>query len=177
MEKFIIKTQHKIDLKQVTRDLEFILQLYPWPKGNQIGLRYREGKDMWQDSHGSIRNKDGVRLAQEKEFSLWNPFTPNYIKECFIKLAEQESEQFGRIRIMRLLPKTGLTVHSDETYRYHLVIETNPNSYFFQVPQDNSPIGYHVPADSYFYKVDTTQSHFVYNGGTTERIHIVACVL
>jgi hypothetical protein len=47
-------------------------------------------------------------------------------------------------------------------------------SYFCHT-KDNSTVvaGQHLPKDGYFYCVDTTQEHFVYNGGKEERIHLV----
>jgi hypothetical protein len=43
------------------------------------------------------------------------------------------------------------------------------------VDSDVSAKCYHIPADGYFYKVDTTKDHFVYNGGWEPRIHLVIC--
>ena len=76
---------------------------------------------------------------------------------------------------MRLLPKTGLSVHSDTSERYHLVIKTNKDAFIAQTMNNIgiAAVCYHIPADTTFYKVDTTKKHFVYNGGNEERIHLV----
>jgi hypothetical protein len=79
---------------------------------------------------------------------------------------------------MRLLPKTGLMMHQDAEKRIHLVITTNKGC-FVSTPEtvedgaDYQIKGYHIPADTHFYKIDTTLYHFVYNAGNTERVHLV----
>jgi hypothetical protein len=78
---------------------------------------------------------------------------------------------------MRLMPKTGLSVHADFECRYHYVLETNKYAYFGEAVNDNelSAKCYNIPADGSFYRVDTTKEHFVYNGGWEPRIHLVIC--
>jgi len=81
---------------------------------------------------------------------------------------------------MRLMPKTGLTVHADSSVRYHYVLETNEYSYIYYISKNTGPIktiGYHLSDDSSFYRINTLQEHYVYNGGNTPRIHIVICPL
>jgi hypothetical protein len=75
------------------------------------------------------------------------------------------------------MPKSGLSVHPDFEHRYHLSIVTNKYSYFGEHvgETDVSAKCYHIPSDGYFYKVDTTREHFVYNGGWEPRIHLVLC--
>ena len=78
---------------------------------------------------------------------------------------------------MRLMPKTGLTVHADFEMRYHYALVTNPNAFFGEKGGENDVAAtcYHIPADGNFYRVDTTRHHFVYNGGWEPRIHLVIC--
>ena len=70
-------------------------------------------------------------------------------------------------------------MHVDEQVRYHFVIETNPAALFFCCfdAGDMRCIGYHVPDDSRWYRVDTRREHFVYNAGWEPRIHLVCCPL
>jgi hypothetical protein len=75
---------------------------------------------------------------------------------------------------MRLMPKTGLSVHADSSVRYHFVLKTNPHAYIAHTFQAGA-LCFHIPADDTFYKVDTTKHHFVYNGGHEPRIHLVVC--
>jgi hypothetical protein len=61
------------------------------------------------------------------------------------------------------------------------VIKTNPHAYIAheiikKIDLSDVPmtgVTYHLPCDSSWYKVDTTQTHYVYNGGSEERIHLV----
>ena len=91
------------------------------------------------------------------------------------ELCKLQNIKIGRARFMRLLPKTGLTVHADNSERYHLVINTNKDAFIAQTMNNGgiAAVCYHIPADGYFYKVDTTKRHFVYNGGQVDRIHLV----
>jgi photosystem II stability/assembly factor-like uncharacterized protein len=110
-----------------------------------------------------------------------NDFTPIIYKTSDYGITWNNSNsqniKLGRVRIMRLMPKRGLTVHRDTSVRYHLVLKTNIDSFFgfrdFLNKDGAVAKCYHMPANGYFYKVDTTKFHFVYNGGKTERIHIV----
>lgn len=184
---FISKTNFSCDLSKIKEDLENLLKVYSWPEmnkekllpGNQIGLTHRpDASDIWLDASGSLYDKNLQKfVAKEQDFKLWNPNTPSYTRKVLEDLAEHEDTAFGRIRFMRLMPKSGLSVHPDFEMRYHLVIDTNKYSYFGEhVGEDNLAAKcYHIPADGYFYKVDTTREHFVYNGGWEPRIHLVVC--
>lgn len=183
---FITKTSVSVNLDQVIADLNSLLAIHPWPEmniekqlpGNQLGITHRPGaENIILDSSGSLYDKKLKEfIAKESDFTLWNPNTPSYTRSIIEKLSEQENTAFGRIRFMRLMPKTGLSVHPDFEMRYHLVINTNKYAYFGEhVGEEVAAKCYHVPADGYFYKVDTTREHFVYNGGWEPRVHLVIC--
>lgn len=186
MNDFITKTSCKVDLEQIQKDLNFILSIYDWPKidyenklpGNQLGITYRpNAENIILDASGSLYDKEKNQfIGKESDFTLWNPNTPSYTRSAIESLAEKEDTKFGRIRFMRLMPKTGLSVHPDFEQRYHLALTTNKFSYFGEhVGQELAAKCYHIPADGYFYKVDTTREHFVYNGGWDPRVHLVIC--
>lgn len=183
---FIKKINFNVDLAKVTDDLKSLLEVYPWPEmnvekqlpGNQLGITHRPGaENIVLDASGSLYDKKLEKfIGKESDFTLWNPNTPSYTRSIIEQLAEYESTAFGRIRFMRLMPKTGLSVHPDFEMRYHLVINTNKYAYFGEhVGEEVAAKCYHVPADGYFYKVDTTREHFVYNGGWEPRVHLVIC--
>lgn len=187
MNNFITKTNFKIDLDRVIADLNTLLGIHPWPEmniekqlpGNQLGITHRPGaENIVLDASGSLYDKQLQKfIAKESDFTLWNPDTPSYTRSIIEQLAEHENTKFGRIRFMRLMPKTGLSVHPDFEQRYHLAIDTNKFAYFGEHVGTTEVAAkcYHVPADGYFYKVDTTREHFVYNGGWEPRIHLVIC--
>lgn len=186
MNDFITKTKFSIDLEKIIADLDQLLQIYPWPEmnihtglaGHQIGLTHRpDAKDVFLDAAGSLYDKETKKfIGKESDFTLWNAATPQYTRNILEQLSEHENTKFGRIRFMRLMPKTGLSVHPDFEKRYHLAVRTNRYAYFgHHIGQDVAAQCYHVPADGYFYKVDTTKEHFVYNGGWEPRVHLVIC--
>lgn len=181
---FIKKLGFGSDLEKMRGELSHILAITDWGMKNQIGLNYREGADdTWHDAAGSLYNRDtGDFVSDEYSFNKWNKL-PEYLAQQLKNLAQLENIKVGRVRFMRLQPKTGLSVHKDREFRYHFVIKTNPHAYIAhemskKIDLSDVPltgITYHIPCDSSWYKVDTTQVHYVYNGGNEERIHLVVC--
>jgi hypothetical protein len=185
--KFIEQIYFPLNLQLMLEELEHIETSVAWPEqrfskngrdyhSNQIGLTHRPGAEFpWYDANGSLYDKsNSVFLAKEGDFTIWNS-VGSYTKKVIDSLAEQYSLRFGRIRYMRLLPKTGLSIHADAEPRYHLALRTTPKALFFDcTPKDDvMATGYHIPADGCFYKVDTTREHTVFNGGWEPRVHLV----
>lgn len=187
MNKFIERLDYSVDLETVKNELQEILYKQYWPEGplgsgvirNQLSLKHKKGAtgNLWFDGIGSLKDDLGNIVSSESDFTEWNPETPPYTKSILEELSKRENVKFGRIRFMRLLSKTGLTIHTDPEIRYHLVIKTNPFALFGHAYTGSEEIAkcYNVPADSYFYKVDTRLGHFVFNGGKDDRIHLVIC--
>jgi len=186
---FITKTKYTADIDLMRKDLNNLLDQYPWPQedihlripGNQIGIRHRPGAvDQFLNSAGGLYDKaTQTFIAKESDFSEFNELTGAYTKKMLEDLAAKEGFTIGRVRYMRLMPKTGLSVHPDFEMRYHYVFETNKYAYFGDSTVDNDVKAkcYHIPADGHFYKVDTTREHFVFNGGWEPRIHLVVCAV
>lgn len=177
MATFIEKTTIQLDHGLMWQDFLQVTNLYNWPMTNQIGLRHRPGAtDSWQDGVGSLYDHESEEhKAVESDFTVWNEHTPEYTKQQIIKLSAEFNFTVGRVRYMRLMPKAGLTVHADTEIRFHYVLETNPYSYVCSHNTSGHAMCYHLPANGFFYQVDTTRPHFVYNGGKAERIHLVIC--
>jgi len=180
---YITKTSLQCDYQTILANVEAIINTVGWKDKNQIGLNFRPGaSNTWFDGIGSLYDKvTGNNIAKESDFTEFNPL-PIYLKTSLENLREAFKIKFGRIRLMRLLPHRGLSVHHDTQTRYHYVINTNPKSYFCFNTQTTDKLEvraqcYHIPADGHWYWVDTTKVHWVYNGGETERIHIVVCAL
>jgi hypothetical protein len=169
-----------VDLTQIKNDLGWVLTQTDWLPENQIGLTHRlkAENNLWKDNVGGLYDKERkVELVSETEFTEFNPDAPSYTRNILYQLADQENFNLGRVRYMLLESKRGLTVHFDTSERYHLVIETNPYAYISHTVKTNSvkAMCYHLPADGHFYQINTRQEHFVYNGGTAPRIHLVIC--
>jgi hypothetical protein len=174
MNEFIQKLDYHVDIQRVRDDLDYILNNHcTWEPDRQIGLRHRDlCENPWKDSVGGLPNKQ-----EELLFSQWNADCPEYTKEILLNLAKQENISWGRIRFMLAGPKQGLSMHYDHQPRYHLVLQTNISAIFGEC-FNHSPVRamcYHIPANGYWYKVDTTREHFVFNGGWEPRIHLVCC--
>lgn len=169
-----------VDLEKIKADLSWVLTQTQWAPENQIGFTYRTNtkNNKWKDCVGSLYDEEKkIELIREDEFTEINDLVPEYTKTVLNLLAQQVGFKLGRVRYMLLESKRGLTVHYDTSVRYHLAIETNPYAYMAHTV--NNPVMkavcYHIPADGSFYCVDTKKEHFVFNGGTDPRIHIVIC--
>jgi len=183
---FIKKLTMLSDLNMINSDFNKILNLSGWGDKNQIGLNRRAGKDnSWFDAAGSLYDSESSDyVADERDYVDWNIGSDWYVRQQIERLETEYNFKCGRVRFMLLRPKTGLSVHRDREYRYHLVLQTNKKSY---VAYNNKTVDikksqlvsesncYHIPADGYWYRVDTTCQHWVYNGGDTDRIHLVVC--
>jgi hypothetical protein len=182
---FIKKLNNTANLDAIKECVEHILLLRPWPNGsiedcsivNQIGLTHRQlATNEWLDASGGGKDNQAGKL--ETEFNVWNKHLPINLIDSITGFAKEHNFTPGRVRLMRLMPKTGLMMHQDTEQRYHLAITTNIGC-FVCTPTTVNPSedyqirGYHIPADGHFYKVDTTVHHFVYNSGNTERVHLV----
>jgi len=184
---FKTKTSIVADIEKLKKDLDHVLSYCSWNWsdqagiGNSIGLNHRPGaKNQWIDNWGSlIDTKTGERKASESDFSTWNDSAPNYTTSIIESLAEVEQFKIGRVRYLRLEKKTGLTVHKDFEPRYHIALKTTPHAFFGKVVNDSELTAkcFNIPEDGYFYRMDTRQEHFVYNGSWEDRIHLVVCAL
>jgi len=174
----IEKLDFKVNMISVLTDIDRILKLSPWDDDHQIGLTHRpRATNLWKDSVGSLYTNGKSSGVSEHEFTELNTQIPETFRTLLLDFAQSQNIKLGRVRIMRALSKRGLTVHRDDSVRYHLVLKTNIDSFFGfrDLKQVDGVVAkcYHMPLDSHFYKVDTTKFHFIYNGGKTERIHLV----
>lgn len=109
--------------------------------------------------------------AREADFSIINDaFRGNAVEELLDKLAFRP----GRVRLMRLAPKSCLSIHADSTRRFHYAVVTSPDCYLVEM-QDNRGVFHHVPADGRLYEMDARMTHTALNAGRSERIHLVIC--
>ena len=111
-----------------------------------------------------------------KKYSFWNEACPLYTQMVIESLSEYIGFKVHRARYLMLLPGLGLPIHTDSTVRYHFPLVTNPKCIFGTVSSIDTfenPQIEHMPINDYFYQVDTTKPHFVFNAGKTPRIHLV----
>lgn len=109
--------------------------------------------------------------ARESDYSVINKeFRGGAIEEMLSTLPFRH----GRVRLMRLAPKTCLSIHADSTRRYHYAVITSPDCYLIEF-QGNRGVFHHVPADGRLYEMDARLTHTAANTGREPRIHIVIC--
>ena len=161
------RTNVQYDIEQILREWESIRPKIVWyGKGSQTALQYAEGQDCpYTDPCGSFTNRVGKTVNEEKDITVLTPAYKNTIFETIIK--EQNAY---RMRVLCRKKQTTYTIHTDVTpFRFHLALITNPDSY---VVYPNRNKLYHVPADGYVYRVDTSVPHTVMNCGP-DRYHLV----
>lgn len=187
---FIKKLNFVSDSDRILNELHTILE-HPeagsiWASKNQVGINSRPAStEPWSDGVGSLLKNSsdyGTLRASESDFTVWNLDEDSYLRQQVVGMAAATGFTPGRVRIMRLKPKTGLRLHPDTEERYHLVLQTNFQAMIghhvredFTERSDLPSLGivYRIPKDNTWYKVDTTEVHWVYNGGNEDRIHVV----
>lgn len=183
---FIKRLEEISDLSKVNEEFNSILSSVGWGQLNQLGFKHRPGAEHpWFDAAGSLFNRQtGELISDESDYSEWTVDSNSYIRQQIEMLERNHGFKCGRVRVMRLMPRSGLSVHQDQEVRYHLVLKTNQKSYIAHRVVDNNPdrsvlpstaVCYHLPMDGTWYEVDTREVHWVYNGGDDERIHLVVC--
>jgi hypothetical protein len=142
-----------------------------WNKLNQFSLR--ETSD-WFEGVGSLYDYDT---------KTWTNATSNFKAPCtkiagtyldhVIKVVEElgqeENVKIGRVRVMRLRPKTCLTLHKDtDEFRFHIPLQTSLKSFFVE-----GGIVERMPVVGRLYRFKTNNWHTAVNASTEDRTHIV----
>lgn len=129
----------------------------------------------WFEGTGSLYDYTQNEFTHHtSEFNKTNPILDGSYLGDAIELVrryakEKDGVNIGRIRLMRLKPKTCYTLHQDpEEFRYHIPIFTNPKAFFVVADE----IG-RMPAAGSLYKFRTNAQHTAVNASFHERIHIV----
>jgi hypothetical protein len=183
---FLKKLDICSDVNKIATELNTILNTNPWTDSNQIGIKFRPGAlNPWRDAVGSLNDPvTRIRLANEVDFTEWVVDNTWYVRQQIHELENNLGIKTGRVRFMNLPPRRGLSVHRDLEVRYHLVLKTNTKSFMslssdmnVEYPSDLpvTALCFNMPQDGHWWRVDTTQTHWVYNGGDTNRIHLVVC--
>ncbi len=131
----------------------------------------------WDKTWGKTTNKEGnltvpdkPKTLQESDFTeLCTAFKGTLFEEVYNTLTSRYS--VGRVRIMNLRPKTGLTWHQDDTYRIHYPMKTQEGC--LMIIEDEVK---HL-TEKTWWKTNTVLKHTAFNGSTAERLHLVATIL
>ena len=143
-------------------------------KHNQLSITGRDGTNV-TDGIGSLWDYDKrMFTASTNDFITVNDdFKDDPYLMCMINAVKEDAEKkgklIGRIRFMRLLPKTCLTLHKDpDEFRYHIPLETGFNCFFVVGEQV-----YRMPTLGETYLLDTRDLHTAVNASIHNRVHIV----
>lgn len=147
---------------------DVVTRVYPlFDRHNQISITSRpDSDDPIYDAVGWL--PDGAR---EADYSMvTEPFRGTAVEALLRKLPFR----YGRTRLMRMRPKSCLSIHADPTPRYHYAITTNPGCFIVGIG-DGAGTFHHIPADGRLYEMDAHRTHTAMNSGKEDRVHLVIC--
>jgi hypothetical protein len=108
-----------------------------------------------------------IPLDERKYSEFASEFTDTYLYEVYSCLLRHCD--MGRVRLLRMKPRSTLSFHREPEPRLHIPIITNPGA--IMVVNNHAT---HLPADGSVYLIDTRAYHNAFNGGEEDRIHFVA---
>ena len=109
--------------------------------------------------------------AREADYSVINE---EFRGTAIEALLEKLPFRHGRVRLMRLAPKSCLSIHADSTRRYHYAVTTSPECFLVEVDGTQGRF-HHVPADGRLYEMDARLTHTAINASRNPRVHLVIC--
>lgn len=167
------KTPLKFNIEKLQFDVRNLSELVPFePISHQISLTHRLGFNSFYDGIGDLRetNTSDPEAATQQFSELNSELKGTYLYSVCEEVREQLGLPIGRIRLMKLGPKSCLSMHHDYGFRFHIPVFTNEQCYFSFA---NSP-PVHLPATGELYWTNTLMPHSVMNGSSDEdRIHLV----
>lgn len=131
----------------------------------------------WENSKKDFNNKiKTVSVTEKKDILHETDFIilcDQFKGTIFETIYNMLSEKYilGRVRLMKLDPKTCLSWHVDETPRLHYPILTQEGC-FLVIEDEVMHLSSHK-----WYMADTTKKHTAFNGTKNSRIHLVATIL
>ena len=124
----------------------------------------------WTRGNDSYIEEPREDLVPEIDFSEFNPkFKGTYFEHVHEELGKRFP--IGRTRVLSKALYNCNSWHRDPEPRLHIPLISNPGSLFVV----NHHVT-HLPADGSVYFTDTRGYHTAFNGGETERVHIVAAL-
>lgn len=159
------KTKYKLDIESILT----LLNNVPITWQDQLSVKSRNGTDLL-DGIGSINDYNNV---DEHDFDKINDFFLNTDIHNLLNEIEKDGYSHGRVRIMRMKPKTVYSYHMDCEPRLHFALKTNHSA--MMIVDDTV---FRIPKDGHGYWVDTTKYHTALNASKNEdRIHLVIDLL
>ena len=144
----ITKTDIKVDLTSLIEDYEKNISKWPVYE-NRVCLNNLHNVDDYE--------KNSSLQLVYAEFPYMNSIFKNTIWEETLK---RLPGKIGRARLMIMNPQGSLFRHRDLQARWQLALITDPNCTIYDFEEGTS---YHIPADSYFYRLDARKPHAAFN--------------
>lgn len=152
----------------------FILSSEEFDKHLQFSITHSTKSNSWFDGVGSLYDFDIQKYVEKtSSFTIMNEFfNGTYIEEVISEVVKQATSDgvcIGRIRIMKLKPKTCYTLHSDpEEFRYHIPLIANRKCFFVVGEKIHR-----MEILGMLYKFNTQEEHTAVNASKRDRIHLV----
>ncbi len=162
----------RFDLAALRSAFSDFVSKHPFTEKNQILLNSQNPNHFDpREGLGSLycaqNNPSGFK---EFDFKYFNPsLEGTYFDQIYRSVLSFWPGQVGRIRLMKLPPKTCYSVHVDDGYRLHLPIFTSGQC-FLCFPEEGM---FHLPANGLAYFTNTLKEHSAMNGSQIDRIHLV----
>ena len=121
------------------------------------------------DSSGKEFSRD-VTIEESEYSEFINDFKNTYFEEVYDELKKRY--KLGRVRLLLKEPRSTLSWHRDPEPRLHIPIYTNPGCLMVI-----DKVAHHMPADGSVYITDNSKYHNFFNGGETDRLHLVSTLI
>lgn len=169
----ISELDYHIDVPKLLVESTAILEQLKIADLDQILLTHRKGtkgNERFTQYAGSLRNEKGVYTA---EFAyLAEEFKGTYIAQVIEdvrNIAATYPKRIGRVRFLRLKPRSCYTLHIDkEEFRFHIPLVTNRSCFFVCGDQ----IGRMLEVGR-LHQFQTNLEHTAVNASLQERTHLV----
>lgn len=134
------------------------------------GSLYYDWENKTIDAEGNYHVPIRDKILKETDFNiLCNQFNSTKFEKVYDALNEKYF--LGRVRIMKLLPKTCLSWHVDEHPRIHFPIQTYEGC--FMIIEDELK---HLQESKWYY-THTIAKHTAINSSNNSRYHLVATII
>lgn len=178
----IEKLNMTVDIARLKADLEKVVSAtgYHGDTFKVLPVNRRPGAETLTetDLSGRYYTRRDERYIEEAMEDLvdeaaYTELNPAFAGTAFEDLFHALSARFtlGRMRVLSKAVYTCNSWHRDPEPRVHIPIITNPGSLFIVNHHCT-----HLPADGSVYFTDTRGYHTALNGGSEDRVHIVAAV-
>lgn len=159
-------------METLSRDLHRLLERTPFNHQHQISLTglNQQQQDPYLFTGSLYDYENSVFLKQEQEFTYFlDIYRDLLFYQIYQDLVAALPFPIGRMRLLKMLPKSCYSMHKDDGFRFHLALQTNPQC--FLIFKDAG--AFHIPGDGQIYGSNTLLDHSAMNGSFTDRIHLV----